>query len=278
MVVSGVGDGRGNRRVRRTRCQPPGKRILVEVDLGGEDHTRYAWNVHVVSPGFARFHSESSATERQDGHNAGLDTGQAFIGGDRTAWWPSSAVQHVHGMSHGVGPKRRGSSACNQIGTSQFHDTGADCPLGDAVQLMYVWRTCCGMYPFIGEQFGELFREKFSRFLAVKCADDSRWCVAAFIQQSGEASQEMTYVFGRLMFVTHHVHGLEAGVVVDDNESVASAPVHRRSPECGRRVALASAQAEHEGAEAWRRLCGVSDVRSESCLRRALPQCRRRCM
>eukprot|EP00965_Chrysotila_dentata_P128961 4263664-Pleurochrysis_carterae.AAC.2 len=49
-------------------------------------------------------------------------------------------------------------------------------------------------------------------------------------------------------------------------------------PECGRRVALASAQAGHEGAEAWRRLCGASDVRSVSCLRRALPQCKRRCM
>eukprot|EP00965_Chrysotila_dentata_P170180 5617429-Pleurochrysis_carterae.AAC.3 len=50
------------------------------------------------------------------------------------------------------------------------------------------------------------------------------------------------------------------------------------SLECDRRVAFASAQASQEGMAAWRRLCGASDVSSESFLSRAPPQCRRRCM
>eukprot|EP00965_Chrysotila_dentata_P045177 1501391-Pleurochrysis_carterae.AAC.3 len=50
------------------------------------------------------------------------------------------------------------------------------------------------------------------------------------------------------------------------------------SVECGRRVAFASAHASQEGTAAWRRLCGASKVSSESLLRRAPPQCRRRCM
>eukprot|EP00965_Chrysotila_dentata_P128960 4263664-Pleurochrysis_carterae.AAC.1 len=207
--MSSVGDGCGNRWARRTRRQLPGKCILVEVDLGSEDHTRYARDVHVVSPGIARLYSESTTTERQDRHNAGLYTGQAFVGGDRTAWWSCGAVQHVHGMGYG------------------FHDA-ADRPLGDAIQLMHVGRTCRGMYSFIGEQLSELLREKLSRVIAVECADDSCRCLAAFIQQSGEASQELTYMFGRLMFVSHRVNGLKARVVVDDYESVASTPVHGR--------------------------------------------------
>eukprot|EP00965_Chrysotila_dentata_P117151 3871582-Pleurochrysis_carterae.AAC.1 len=47
---------------------------------------------------------------------------------------------------------------------------------------------------------------------------------------------------------------------------------------CGSRVEFASAQAEHAGGGALRKLCGASDVRSESCFSRAPPQCKRRCM
>eukprot|EP00965_Chrysotila_dentata_P261028 6214113-Pleurochrysis_carterae.AAC.1 len=46
----------------------------------------------------------------------------------------------------------------------------------------------------------------------------------------------------------------------------------------GSRVELASAQAAHDGGKAWRRLCGASAVRLVSCLSRAPPQCKRRCM
>eukprot|EP00965_Chrysotila_dentata_P216455 6189385-Pleurochrysis_carterae.AAC.1 len=58
----------------------------------------------------------------------------------------------------------------------------------------------------------------------------------------------------------------------------------RKGPEmstCMRRpgrVELASAQAAHDGGKACRRLRGASVVRLVSCLSRAPPQCRRRCI
>eukprot|EP00965_Chrysotila_dentata_P235177 6200605-Pleurochrysis_carterae.AAC.2 len=89
------------------------------------------------------------------------------------------------------------------------------------------WASCC-MHSIFFEQLGELPRQKFSCVITVDGAHNACGCVAAGIEESGEACQKLSRVSGGLVFMAKRVHGLEAGMVVYDDERVATSPVYGR--------------------------------------------------
>eukprot|EP00965_Chrysotila_dentata_P060486 2004856-Pleurochrysis_carterae.AAC.3 len=170
-------------------------------------------------------------------------------------------------MGDCVGPECRGCSAGDQIGSGQLHDT-PDGAFSDAVQLMNVGRTGCGMHAFVCEKFGKLTGQEFPSVVA----------------EGREASEEKPNVFRGFVLVTQHVDGFESGVIVNDDKRVTLTSIDGWKEGPGDvdvdepRVEFASAHAAQEGGEACRRLRGASVVMSASCLSLAPPQCRRRCM
>eukprot|EP00965_Chrysotila_dentata_P016440 544390-Pleurochrysis_carterae.AAC.1 len=55
---------------------------------------------------------------------------------------------------------------------------------------------------------------------------DTRGSVASGVEESGKACQELSHVSGGFVFVTERVHSLETGMVIHDDQSVASSPVY----------------------------------------------------
>eukprot|EP00965_Chrysotila_dentata_P100057 3306456-Pleurochrysis_carterae.AAC.2 len=78
------------------------------------------------------------------------------------------------------------------------------------------------------------------------------------------------------------MHSLESGVVVDDDQGVAATAVDGRLERAGEvdmyePTGIRRLDAQ-DGAGAWRRLRGASQVKSVRRLRCAPPQCKRRCI
>eukprot|EP00965_Chrysotila_dentata_P057509 1907715-Pleurochrysis_carterae.AAC.1 len=107
------------------------------------------------------------------------------------------------------------------------------------------------------------------------------------IDECIEGSDEFAHLRCRFVLVLQQVHRLKARVVIHQDEGVLACTVDglhegpgdvHRSPECGRRAAFASRQAEHDGVWEWIRLEGASAAREGSALIRAGPACKRRCI
>eukprot|EP00965_Chrysotila_dentata_P254881 6212023-Pleurochrysis_carterae.AAC.4 len=59
----------------------------------------------------------------------------------------------------------------------------------------------------------------------MECSHHPRGRVAALVEEGSEAGEESPDVGGGFVFVTHRVHCFKACVIVDDDESVATATV-----------------------------------------------------
>eukprot|EP00965_Chrysotila_dentata_P228050 6196377-Pleurochrysis_carterae.AAC.1 len=140
----------------------------------------------------------SHTPERENGHHTRFDAGETLIGRDGAVWWSSRSIR-----------------------SSEFHDA-PDGSLSDAVKLMNVRGACSGVHAFVSEKFSELAREKLPCIVAVDSPYHTCRGVATFVEQSPEASEEESNVFGRFVLVTQHVNGLEPGVIVDDHKCVTA--------------------------------------------------------
>eukprot|EP00965_Chrysotila_dentata_P253089 6211059-Pleurochrysis_carterae.AAC.2 len=197
-------------------------------DTVGSRHVRSASEMHPdqcariqsgLGHGNTRLDRVRATTEGHDRHDRRFRACEHFVGRDGTsARRAAGPVEHVDGMLHRIVPERDGRRGCCDVGASELHDRAYGA-FSHSIQSVHVWWRRRGVDGFIGEQFRELARDEFPGVVGVNGAyrSDGRGApgISARLQE---------------------IHGLEARVVVDEDEQIFVAATGRHERACNIRV------------------------------------------